>query len=197
MSFKILLALGGAAVLAAGAAVLEAVLLGEERRREETRQRERYTEEEAAEIAQQEEGRTVLLTNEDKLYISNPTQHAEAVMIGSVTAGNISTIWIKNSPCASCSERLIAFFRNQRNKPTIYVGRIWQPYDENDRQGLVKLVQQGFSIEVWERLHHMMYGARNRMTYNHLRNVKEEAHLQEQQRQLRYNQQRNEECIVM
>ena len=188
MSLDMLLALGRAA-----AAFVAAALLGGE-----ARQRERYTEEEAAEIAQQEDGKTVLLTNEGKLYISNPTQHAEAVMIGSVTAGNISTIWIKNSPCTSCSERLIAFFRNQRNKPTIYVGRIWQPYDENDRQGLVKLVQQGFSIEVWERLHHMMYGARNRMTYNYLRNIEEEAkHQQEQQHQLCYNQQRNEECIVM
>ena len=68
--------------------------------REEERCSSEY---EAAQIAHSEDGVTHLLTNEGKLYRSNTYTHAEVILTRRTQAANITTILIKNSPCARCS----------------------------------------------------------------------------------------------
>ena len=82
-------------------------------------------------------------------------------MVGSTLAINITTMWIKNSPCAECSKVLVRFFKNCDNKPEIYVGRTWHPKYHANREGLIQLMRQGFKISVWEEFHLMMYGKKN------------------------------------
>ena len=132
---------------------------------------------EAAQIAHSEDGVTHLLTNEGKLYRSNsdpPYTHAEFILTRKTQAHNITKIWIKNSPCAGCSRVLIKFFQHCR-KPIIYVGHIYQIDNQEDREGLKNLCQQGFKLEVWETLHTMKHGPYSCKTHNYLRDVKQEA----------------------
>ena len=133
--------------------------------------------EDMARIACSEDHVTHLVTNEGKLYRSQsvrPFLHAEVLFTRDTLPCNIHTIWIKNSPCAKCSKVLINFFFNNR-KPKIYFGRIYQLEDEEDREGLINLLQNEFELEVWETLHTMMYGTHNRSTHKYLRQVKQEA----------------------
>ena len=85
---------------------------------------------------------------------------------------HITTLWIKNSPCADCSRELIEYFENH-HKPTIYVGKIWHFDDKNDR-GLINLMKAGFKIKVWETLHNMMYGS-NPTTEDHLHKLETQS----------------------
>ena len=136
-----------------------------------------FSEYEAAQIAHSENGVTHLLTNEGKLYRSNsdpPYTHAEFILTRKTQAHKITTIWIKNSPCAGCSRVLINFFQHCR-KPIIYVGHIYQIDNQEDREGLKNLCQQGFELEVWETLHTKKHGPHSRITHNYLRDVKEEV----------------------
>ena len=130
--------------------------------------------EDVARITHSTEGVTHLLTNENKLYCSTQTQHAEILFTKATFQYTTHTIWIKNSPCAKCSQVLINFFFNNR-KPKIYFGRIYRLDDEEDREGLINLLQNGFELEVWETLHTMMYGTHSRSTHKYLRQVKQEA----------------------
>ena len=130
--------------------------------------------EDVARIAHSAEGVTHLLTNENKLYCSTQTQHAEILFTKAALPYKTHTIWIKNSPCARCSKVLINFFSNNR-KPKIYFGRIYRLDDDEDREGLIDLLQNGFELEVWETLHTMMYGSHNRTAHKYLRQVKQEA----------------------
>ena len=86
---------------------------------------------------------------------------------------HITTLWIKNSPCADCSRALIEYFNHYR-KPTIYVGRIWHLNDRNDDQGLINLMRAGFKIKVWETLHTKMYGS-DPITTNYLYKLETQA----------------------
>ena len=128
--------------------------------REEERCSSEY---EAAQIAHSEDGVTHLLTNEGKLYRSNTYTHAEVILTWRTQALNITRILIKNSPCARCSRVLRNFFQHCR-KPIIYVGHIYRPNNQEDREGLKNLVQQGFELKVWEILHTMMHGPYDRIT---------------------------------
>ena len=133
--------------------------------------------EDMARIAYSEDHVTHLVTNEGKLYRSQsvpPFLHAEVLFTRDTLPCNIHTIWIKNSPCAKCSKVLITFFHKIR-KPKIYFGRIYQLDDEEDCEGLIDLLQNGFELEVWEILHTMMYGTHNRTAHKYLRQVKQEA----------------------
>ena len=69
---------------------------------------------------------------------------------------------------------LINFFQHCR-KPIIYVGHIYQIDNQEDREGLKNLCQQGFELEVWETLHTKKHGPHSRITHNYLRDVKEEV----------------------
>ena len=94
---------------------------------------ETYTEEEAMDMAIKAQGLTILRTNEGKIYksgIKSGGKYAEEMFIKNTNnPGSITAIWIKNSPCNQCAEKLIDFFKSYSNKPCIYVGHI---YHEND-----------------------------------------------------------------
>ena len=179
----------GIGALAAAAAIY--ALSREQEEPRHNREEERCSSEyEAAQIAHSEDHVTHLLTNEGKLYRSNsdpPYTHAEFIFTRKTQAHNITEIWIKNSPCAQCSQVLIQFFKNCRKKPIIYVGRIYRPDNQEDNEGLMNLVQQGFELKVWETLHTMMYGSYSRKTHNYLRDVKQTAHNPRPQ---------NSDCII-
>lgn len=104
--------------------------------------------EKAAEMAFTTEG-TLLRTNTRHIYWSEPYEHAEKVFIRRTSASDINSIWIKNSPCADCSRRLINYFSMRFTKPTIYIGKIWDGDDSNNRQGLKNMIMKGFTLEVW------------------------------------------------
>ena len=109
-------------------------------------------------------------------YLNTPgREHAEIMFINDRpnNPNHITTLWIKNSPCADCSRALIEYF-NHYCKPTIYVGRIWHLYDKNDDQGLINLMKAGFKIEVWEKLHKMMHGS-SATTTNYLSKLEKKA----------------------
>ena len=79
-------------------------------------------------------------------------QHAEGVFVNStsISASDISSIWIKNSPYADCSSLLIDHFSMTDMKPTIYIGKIWDGDDSDNRQGLRNLIIEGFVLKVWD-----------------------------------------------
>ena len=107
--------------------------------------------EKAAERAFTTEG-TLLRINTRYIYWSEPYEHAERVMIRRTptAANNIDSIWIKNSPCADCSSCLIRHFSMTDSKPTIYIGKIWEGDNEDNRQGLENLRMEGFTLQVWD-----------------------------------------------
>ena len=79
--------------------------------------------------------------------------HAEEVFLNQADNkdfSQITSLYIKNSPCVNCSKKLIEAFKGSRNKPTIYIGRIYNLEDANDRNGLESLLMEGFKMEVWE-----------------------------------------------
>ena len=108
--------------------------------------------EEAAEMAFTTEG-TLLHINTGHIYWSERRQqHAEKIFVRttSIPASNIRSIWIKNSPCADCSSLLINHFSMTDMKPTIYIGKIWDGDDSNNRQGLRNMIIEGFVLKVWD-----------------------------------------------
>ena len=108
--------------------------------------------EEAAKMAFTTDG-TLLHVNTGHIYWSERhQQHAEKIFVHttSVSASDIHSIWIKNSPCADCSRLLIDHFSMTDSKPTIYIGKIWDGDDGDNRQGLRNLIIEGFMLKVWD-----------------------------------------------
>lgn len=95
---------------------------------------------------------TVLYTNKKTIYWSNPYEHAEEVFIRMTRNDTpwIDTIWIKNSPCRSCADKLIRHFASKINKPTLYIGKIWEGNETANREGLKQMKANGFNLQVWE-----------------------------------------------
>ena len=59
-------------------------------------------------------------------------------------------MWITNSPCSDCAQRLIKHFKSCHTKPDISIGKIYQQQKEKDDEGLQDLMKEGFNIKVWE-----------------------------------------------
>lgn len=95
---------------------------------------------------------TVLYTNEGTIYWSNPYEHAEEVFIRKTRNDTrwIDTIWIKNSPCRSCADKLIQHFASKIYKPTLYIGKIWEGDETANREGLKQMKAKGFRLKVWK-----------------------------------------------
>uniref|UniRef100_A0A1X7UFB4 Uncharacterized protein n=1 Tax=Amphimedon queenslandica TaxID=400682 RepID=A0A1X7UFB4_AMPQE len=90
---------------------------------------------------------TLLRTSNDgKIYWDDDDrEHAEEVFIEIVhDIRDIDVIWISNSPCKRCAEKLIRHFESKCNKPNIYIGRF------KDKAALKRMKENGFSIKVWE-----------------------------------------------
>ena len=86
---------------------------------------------------------------------------------------DITTLWIKNSPCDKCSKALRKYFEDH-HKPTIYVGKIWRFDNINDDQELINLMKAGFKIKVWETIHKLKYRLYNE-TVDHLHKLETQA----------------------
>ena len=95
---------------------------------------------------------TVLYTNEGTIYWSKPYEHAEEVFIRKTRNDIwwIDTIWIKNSPCRGCADKLIQHFDSKIDKPTLYIGKIWEGDETANREGLKQMKAIGFRLKVWE-----------------------------------------------
>ena len=95
---------------------------------------------------------TVLYTNKKTIYWSKSYEHAEEVFIKMTRNDTpwINTIWIKNSPCRSCADKLIQHFASKPHKPTLYIGKIWQGDKTANKEGLDEMKAKGFRLQVWE-----------------------------------------------
>ncbi|XP_019849039.1 PREDICTED: uncharacterized protein LOC109580384 [Amphimedon queenslandica] len=131
------------------------------------------SESEAAKRAAKENG-TLLRTNNGKVYISTPGgTHAEIQFISdNQNPKTVTDLWIKNSPCASCSQSLIQYFKDCPKKPTIYIGRIWHLNDSFDDQGLIDIIEAGFTLSVWGELNALLYGSGDTTTASYLNKLK-------------------------
>lgn len=97
---------------------------------------------------------TLLRTEDGRIYWSTPFKHAEEVFIRKTKyISHIKAIWIKNSPCCWCADKLIEHFAHESNKPTVYIGKIWSgEYGDaySNKEGLRKMKRNGFELLVWE-----------------------------------------------
>lgn len=136
---------------------------------------ERFTVKEAVTLAYKNinKHRTLLRTNEGmvrqhtidcqasftlQIYLSEKNEHAEIEFTTKEKfPGRITALWITNSPCAECSEKLITFFKNKVEKPTLYIGKIYKGDWDANRKKLIELVKNGFNIEVWEELNQLLF----------------------------------------
>ncbi len=66
-------------------------------------------------------------------------------------------------------------YYGQNGTPTIYVGRIYRLYNENDKDRLKDLLKRKYKLEVWEKLHKRMYSNGSMITYNYLSKLKSEV----------------------
>uniref|UniRef100_A0A1X7STY1 CMP/dCMP-type deaminase domain-containing protein n=1 Tax=Amphimedon queenslandica TaxID=400682 RepID=A0A1X7STY1_AMPQE len=97
-----------------------------------------------------------LLYARGTIYWSEEYKHAEEVFIDMTRdedIRNIKIIWIKNSPCCWCADKLIEHFSKKYNKPTVYIGKIWSgAYGDADsnKEGLRKMKRNGFELLAWK-----------------------------------------------
>ena len=93
------------------------------------------------------------LTNKRELYRSDKNDHAEAKFCKDISvpvrAESIDKIWIKNSPCANCSQKLLNCFKGIRKKPEILIGRIYRLDDKDDFKEMKNLYANGFEVRTW------------------------------------------------
>ena len=98
---------------------------------------------------------TLLYTDDERTYWSTRFKHAEEVFIRETKhqdISNIKEIRIKNSPCSWCADKLIEHFAFQPDKPTMYIGKIWNGAHGNrwtNREGLRRMKRNGFHLRVW------------------------------------------------
>lgn len=70
------------------------------------------------------------------------------------TTETISNIWANYSPCPSCTRKLLKYYKDGGDKPTIHVARIYTKSDDlshvlESLQCLAKLKRNGFNIVAW------------------------------------------------
>ena len=112
-------------------------------------QKKHYADDDA--LFHEMKGVTLLRTNKGNVYRSSQTRHAEIDFIENTpNPEDITGLWIANSPCYNCAQRLIKHFKSCHTKPKIFIGKIYQQQKEKDDEGLQDLMKEGFNIEVWE-----------------------------------------------
>ena len=84
----------------------------------------------------------------------------------------IYRIWISNSPKQQESVDLLEFFKH-KHKPTLYIGYVYQ-YTSEDRQGLKKLLDAEFKLEVWDNVSREMYPRYEHHIDQYIKSVKNE-----------------------
>lgn len=61
--------------------------------------------------------------------------------------GQITALWISNSPCAECSKKLLEFFKEKVEKPTLYIEKIYKGDWKNNREKLIQLVEMDLILK--------------------------------------------------
>ena len=89
-----------------------------------------------------------------KVYTNKPEGvHAEILFIrDNQSSSQITALWLKDSPCRHCSERLITHFK-YNSKPKIFIGTI-----PSNTEGITALNKEGFKICSWETFDNLMKG---------------------------------------
>jgi hypothetical protein len=131
-----------------------------------------YTEREAAIIARDEKDFIHLRTNRGKLYRDTSFKHVIDKFIDDTSQPNtVSKMWIKTSPCRSCCDKLINFYKYSEVKPVLYMGEI----RDEDERGMKRLLQSGFRLKIWRKLCLLMKDDMNRIKHS-IHKLKHEAH---------------------
>lgn len=99
---------------------------------------------------------TTILTAPDSsliMYKSGNGSHAEEKFIDK-NKHNLSgfpTLWINNSPCTSCAQKLMTAYQNESTKPTFYAGHFYTGGNtEGSLQCLAKMVSTGFTLKAFD-----------------------------------------------
>ncbi|XP_019849090.1 PREDICTED: uncharacterized protein LOC109580418 [Amphimedon queenslandica] len=113
---------------------------------------EYHSESDACDKAKKKDG-NFLRTSKGKVYTSTPDSiHVVIQFIkDKPLPSNNTELWIKKSPCSSCSSRLLDLYKFSP-KPTLYIGAISRPHHSDDDKGLIQLLKEGFNIKVWDPL---------------------------------------------
>ena len=99
--------------------------------------------------------RTILtLDHGEKVYINDVTPLSAYQAMLDANPGTISDIWANYSPCPYCARKLLDYYEDGDNKPTIHIARIYTESDDlshvlESLKFLVKLKNKGFKIVAW------------------------------------------------
>ncbi len=119
-----------------------------------------YSEEDAASKAIEAKGYTILRTNNGKLYSNSKDGkiHAEEMFINGIPDPNstmITDIWLTNSPCSKCAEKLIDMFKDCHRKPRIFIGLVYHEQntekEEKRKEKTREMIDEGFTFSAWEK----------------------------------------------
>ncbi len=145
----------------------------EESKESPDQEKDDYTQEAIVPIAVGEIGITHLLDDRGRLYRSRlyncnsymyEQEHAERVFKNNLHGdpARIRKIWLKSSPCSSCSKLLIKMYSKVPKKPEICIGHIYKPGVEVDKQGMNNLKDNGFNVSLWDNFYKTKYGNLNK-----------------------------------
>ena len=67
--------------------------------------------------------------------------------------------------------KLIHYFHHNKNKPSIFYAVVRRPDNDDDREGLRDLEENGFKVEEWTDLKNKILGIRQRCMYIVVTNI--------------------------
>ncbi len=117
-----------------------------------------------------------LLTSRNDIFSSKGNEHVIEQLVKEYKsdkriAKDITSIWIKWSPCSACSTKLMNFFKKTELKPTLYIAEIYRQEDYEDRENMKDLLEKGFQLEVWRTLKNKMHGKKDNETEKYLKDI--------------------------
>ena len=74
--------------------------------------------------------------------------HAEDVLLGELQKGSFPAIkefYVSSTPCYQCTPKIIEYF-SKSSPPTIYVSRVFNPYDSRNINAVMRLLVRGYKI---------------------------------------------------
>ncbi len=117
-----------------------------------------------------------LFTSRNDIFSSKRDEHVieqlvEKYKSDKSIAKDITSIWIKWSPCSACSTKLMNFFDKTESKPTLYIAEIYRKKNYEDKENMKDLLEKGFQLEVWRTLKNRMYGKKDNETEMYLKDI--------------------------
>ncbi len=117
-----------------------------------------------------------LLTSRNDIFSSKGNEHVIEQLVKEYKsdkkiAKDITSIWIKWSPCSACSPKLMNFFNKTEPKPTLYIAEIYRQENDEDKENMKLLHKVGFQLEVWQRLKNRMHGKKDNETEKYLKDI--------------------------